>query len=351
MPDPRGGRPLVAGRVRTPGVLRRAVERRLRGAWTRPPGPALRAAAALYGAAADARTLAYDAGIAKSRRAAVPVVSVGGLTVGGSGKTPVAAALGRWLTAAGRRAAIVTRGYPDEIAVHRVLNPDALVLGHPDRLLAVREAVRRGARVAVLDDGFQHRRLARDLDIVLVDVDALVRTNGWRLPAGPFRDDLRAVARADAAVCVRRSPAAGPSAALADALGRFLPHLAVGRCALVPDRLVPANGAAAGSANPEPAVAAAGVMKPRLFFQAIRARWPGVERLRTFPDHRGPGPEEVPALLAEAGDRGIVCTLKDVPRLLPEVGERTPLWYLADGVDWETGESVIRGLVLQASSR
>jgi tetraacyldisaccharide-1-P 4'-kinase len=118
------------------------------------------------------RTLLYDAGWVKGTLPPVPVVSVGNLTVGGTGKTPVSAWIARWLRDHGGHPAIVMRGYgDDEPAVHRLLNPDVDVIVAPDRARGVEEAVRRGADIAVLDDGFQHRQLRRDVDIVLISAD------------------------------------------------------------------------------------------------------------------------------------------------------------------------------------
>ena len=126
----------------------------------------------VFASIAGLRTLLYDAGWVKGRAASIPVVSVGNLTVGGSGKTPIAAWIARWLLDHGARPSIVMRGYgEDEPLVHRTVNPDIEVVTGADRFAAVDEAARRGADVAVLDDGFQHRQLFRDVDIVVVSAD------------------------------------------------------------------------------------------------------------------------------------------------------------------------------------
>lgn len=338
-----GPRLQVVGRTPRP-------EERLRRAWTGRPGPVLRAAGALFGLAAETRNLLYETGVLPCRPAPLPVISVGGLTVGGGGKTPLAAAVAGWLLAAGRRPAVLTRGFADELRVHRVLTPGAVVLGAPSRLRAAEAAARRGAHVAVLDDGFQHRRLARELDLLLVDADALIRTNRRRFPAGPFREPLGAASRADALVVTRRSDREPSARRLAERLARRLGGRPVARCALLPGELVAANAEAAARRTPDPAVAVTGIMKPRLFLEALGRRWPRVEGAYTFRDHRGPDPGELAAILREAGDRGIVGTLKDAVGLAPRCA-RVPLWYLSERLAWEEGEEAIRELVVRTAER
>lgn len=318
------------------------LEERLRRAWTGRPGPLLRGAAALVGTAAELRHFLYDAGVLAARRAPLPVLSVGGLTVGGSGKTPIAAAIARWLCEAGARPAVLTRGFADELALHRALVPEAVVLGGPCRWAAAREAADRGAEVVVLDDGFQHRALARDLDLVVVDADAVSRTNGGRFPAGPFRERFGAVVRAGGVIVSRRAPEPGPAGRIWRGLARRLDDRPVACCALRAGPLVPANGAAAAVPEPDPALAVAGVMKPRLFFRDVRSRWPGVERFRSFRDHRGPEGESLRVIARAAGPRGLVCTRKDAVGLARRLGEEVPVWYVAETVAWEAGEEQLR---------
>lgn len=323
------------------------LESRARRAWRGLVGPGLRAAAALYGAAADVRLLLYELGLLEPREAPLPLVSVGGLTVGGSGKTPVAAAVAVWLLERGRRPAVLTRGYDDELRAHRHLAPGALVLGSRDRERAAREAARRGADCGVLDDGFAHRALARRFDLVLVDVDALARTSRRRLPAGPFRHPPASLVLADGIVLTRRGGTAELARRAADRLARAPWTPPVARCVLRPGRALPANRAATGR-DPDPAVAVAAIMKPRLFFAQVRRRWPRLVALHSFRDHAVPGRARLGAIVRAAGDRGIVCTLKDAVRLASRVGEETPLWYVEDVLEWEAGGSAIRERVLAA---
>src|SRR4051794_15640030 len=159
----------------------------------------------LFGGIVGARDILYDAGWLPALDTPIPAVSVGNLTVGGTGKTPVSAWLARGLAARGARPAIVLRGVGgDEPLVHRALNPDIPVFTGADRVAVVREAAAMGADIAVLDDAFQHRRVGRLADLVLVSADRWT-DNVRLLPAGPWREPLRAIRRATLVIVTRKS--------------------------------------------------------------------------------------------------------------------------------------------------
>ena len=115
-----------------------------------------------YAAVVAARNALYDHGLLRSRPAAIPALSLGNLTVGGTGKTPIAAWAAARLATAGARPAVVLRGYgDDESLVHARLNPGLVVVTDADRVRGVARARELGADCAILDDGFQHRRIRR----------------------------------------------------------------------------------------------------------------------------------------------------------------------------------------------
>jgi tetraacyldisaccharide 4'-kinase len=327
----------------------RRLEDRTRLAWRGYPGAALRGAEALFATGAEIRHFLYDAGVLGSRPGPLPIVSVGGLTVGGSGKTPLAAELARWLQRDGHTVGVLTRGYPDEMALHRRLTPGALVLGHPERRVAAMAATASGATVAVLDDGFQHRRLARDLEIVVVDLDALHRTNRRRLPAGPFRDSFRALVRADAIVISRRDQSGSGSTELGEWIERRFPATTA-RCTLQPGARVAVNQAAEDRDEPDPAVALTGIMKPNLFFEQVTQECRGVARCHVFPDHATPDDEELESVIEEAGPQGMVTTGKDIAGIANRVSERVPLWFLSERIVWESGQDSLRRRVRELGS-
>ncbi|MEO1007243.1 MAG: tetraacyldisaccharide 4'-kinase [Planctomycetota bacterium] len=186
-----------------------------------------------YGSIIARRNAKYDSGrgvVTMDR----PVISVGNLSVGGTGKTPAVQLICRWLVEAGHRPAIAMRGYAardglsDEAAVHREVLPDVPLAVRGDRIAGLIElfAEDHGADVdvVVLDDGFQHRRLARQLDVVLIDATRDPFADRM-LPAGWLREPVDALARADAIV-LTHAEAVQPSA-LADLRRRLLdaaPH-------------------------------------------------------------------------------------------------------------------------------
>jgi tetraacyldisaccharide 4'-kinase len=160
-------------------------------------------AEALYRGAVHLRNRCYDLGILPESESSIPVISVGNLAVGGTGKTPVASWLITQLTAMDHRPALVTRGYgADEILLYGVWNHDARVVIQKSRTLGIAEAAREGATVAVLDDGFQHRAARRDVNIVLLAAEQGVE--GALLPRGRFREPSSALSRADAIVITRK---------------------------------------------------------------------------------------------------------------------------------------------------
>ena len=330
-----------------PGLgVEERVEARIRGAWIGRPGGALRLSAAAYGAVSGTRNLLYDSGILACRRAPIPVVSVGGLTVGGSGKTPITADLATRLGEAGVRTAILTHGFDDEMDVHRRLAPDALVYGGRDRASLTRRAAIEGVQLALLDSGFQHRRLHRDLDIVTVD-ETSAGGSLAHLPAGPFREGLMAVTRADLVVVVSRSPAGEGSSGhgrrelaargrsrlrdLEEAPGA--PPFLSAR--ILPGPLVAANEAARASEHPRPTVAVAGIMWPEVFFDQVRLlAAPDHETVR-LRDHARIDDALGDRLRVQAGHSGVVCTLKDSLKLVRVLEDSIPVWYLSESVTWD----------------
>lgn len=338
--------------------LRPPSERRLRRAWSEGAGPGLRLASGLFALAAGCREWAYEAGLVRPREAGVPVLSVGGLTVGGSGKTPLAARAARWARSSGARPAVVSRGYPDELALHRRLNPEVPAVGEEDRVLGARRAARAGAGMVVLDDGFQHRRLSRDLDWVVVDEADLEAGGRARLPAGPAREAWGALARADAVILTRRTRlpgdggpgSAAPPGRIGARLRRQFPSVAVARCELRPGPLEPVNAAAAEERDPRPRVAFASIMKGEDVLDALRRRRPEIGHEFLFPDHHRLSDARLEEMIELAGDGGIAGTGKDVVKVQERVGNRTPLWSAGEELAWTGGRALLRGQVRELAA-
>lgn len=334
--------------------LRTAIERRVRSAWREGPGPVLRGAGALFGLAVDLRNFAYDTGLLAARRAPLPTVSVGGLTVGGSGKTPIASAMAGWAARAGLRPAILSRGFADELEVHAHLRPDAVVLGHPERFRAALRARSAGAEIVYLDDGFQHRRLERDVDVVLVDADLLRGAPRRRLPAGPYRERWSALGRADAVVFVCRRGRAAAGGLLEWARRRW-PRHTLAACHLRPGRVEPwspgARRVLEAGGEPAPDAAVASVMKPELFLEQLATLGLRPSAAYLLPDHGRLPNRILEALDRGAGSGGVIGTLKDVVKLREPLAPETPLWCLTDELDWKGGRDALRGLVTDEALR
>lgn len=308
----------------------------------------------VYGGAVALRNRAFDVGLLRSHALALPSISVGNLTVGGTGKTPVAAWLVDRLVDAGARPAVVLRGYGgDEVLVHQRLNPGIPVIANADRVAGVRVARERGATVAVLDDAFQHRRARRDVDLVLLSAD---RSGPVRsLPAGPWREPLTSLRRARIVAITRKQASVLRARELLASALRFAPQAEGAIIHLSVDAVVPVRG---GQAQPiarlrnVPVLAISGIGDPRAFQSQLR----GVGALVTgeaFPDHHAFSERDVDVLVRAAGKRlQPVCTLKDAVKLgdlWPP--EAAPLWYLSQRAEVEFGSGPLESVVRELASR
>lgn len=253
----------------------------------------------------------------------VPVVSVGNLTVGGTGKTPVVRWLAEWLQRAGARPAIVTRGYGwDELALYRRWFGEHAVLANRNRRACVRAAADRGYTVAVLDDGFQHRRLARALDILLVAVEDPLRAR--MLPRGPYRESPTSARRATAVLLTRRTPGRQQAAAWRERLSSGAPGVPLLDVKIRMGGWSGLDGAPA--APPEGDVlAVCAIARPGPYMSGLEALLPGadVEHL-AYADHHDYTYRDVSGLLRRLGRRTLVCTAKDAVKLaaFPELTRR-----------------------------
>lgn len=297
--------------------------------------PWLRPLSWLFGIGVAARGLAYDRGLRGTADAMVPVVSVGNLTTGGTGKTPLVRLIARELHARGVRPAVLLRGYGargaleivpswreappegalarfgDEALEHtRALGDSALVVAHRDRVRGAAIARDTGAEALVLDDGFQHRRLRRDLDIVCLDA-ACPLGRGGLLPAGDLREPPGALARAHLIMWTRADDVA-PDPAIAPGLP------------WVSWRHAPRPCRRAGSdepARPARVVLAARVANAESVARGAEEAGLVVAAHRPGPDHGGFDDELLASLERSrdaSGADALLITGKDEPRLLAE---------------------------------
>ena len=296
----------------------------------------------VFGGIVGARDILYDAGWLTEIAPKIPAVSIGNLTVGGTGKTPIAAWVARGLAVRGAKPAVILRGYgDDEPLVHRALNPGVPVIVNADRVAAVEDAARAGADIAVLDDAFQHRRVQRLADLVLVSADRW--TGEVRLlPAGPWREPLEAVRRATLVVVTRKAASDARVDEVHEHLvkaARGIPRVSV---RLEPNELVNADGS--GAIRPLESLrgltvrAILSIADPQAFVSQMEAYDVSVVP-RIFPDHHPFTPTDVVAIARQFDQSEVVlCTLKDAVKLAPAWPRLAPpLWYVSQQVMVERG--------------
>ena len=336
-------RPIPSSVVATEQTFLDVIAGRRRGVAPSLARAALSAVERAYAGAMALRRRAYERGWRRSFDLDRPAISVGNLTVGGTGKTPVVRWLADRLRDAGRRPAVLTRGHgavggvSDEAAMlDALLNPPG---GPGPRVPVVVDADRvRGAGRALaadpsvdaflLDDGFQHRRARRAFDLVLVDAtrplgfdwpgDAaaddfqITPPPGRVLPRGLMREPASALSRADA-LLVTRSDRVSPDrlAAVVRSLGRLAPGVPVHRCRHAPAGYLDPAGKVVTPGGP--AVAACGLGHPAEFFARVAADF-DVRATRAFPDHHAYSEIDALSLATTAADHGaasVVVTEKD----------------------------------------
>jgi tetraacyldisaccharide 4'-kinase len=290
----------------------------------------------VYGRAARFRRAWYGRLPTRTRHLEQPVVSVGNLTVGGSGKTPVVAALARLLSAAGESPSILTRGYGrrrtsegvvvvsdgrqilvparesgDEPQMLARALPRVPILVSPDRYLAGRLAEGKfGCTVHLLDDGFQHVQLARDIDLLVMSAADLTER---LLPWGRLRESLETASGADALLVSDTSDVAESIAERLGVTSRFC----IAPC-YEPLRFLSRQAGSVGRGRR--VVAVAGIARPERFFSALRVEGQGwdVAREIVFRDHHWFSRRDLAAIQQAAADAGadlVVTTEKDAMRL------------------------------------
>ena len=325
----------------------------LEGSWERDGllSRLLAPAAWIFGAGVAVRNVLYDSGLLRSYALGVPSISVGNLSVGGTGKTPVSAWIAAQLIEAGVRPAVLLRGYGggDEVLVHARLVPSAIRVADPDRVRGAARARTEGAEVLILDDAFQHRRAKRNLDIVLV---AAEQGSAKRLlPAGPLREPRGSLRRAQVLVVTRKSATLAAAEAVAAEWSEAAPGIEVVVAALVPERLERVGDGEAGSPRSlgldglrDVRVLAISALGAPAAFEAQLASAGADVVSAAYPDHHAFQEAEIGTLAQRAAtvDR-VVCTLKDAVKLEGRWPRQAPpLWYLSQAVAIERGEEGFR---------
>lgn len=319
-------------------------------------------ASAVYGGGVRLRGACYDTGLFEARRLPCPVVSIGNITAGGTGKTPMAIYMAKTLKQLGYHPAVLSRGYKGQAEVegaivsdgHRLLcGPDAAgdeafmmasklpgipVLVGGNRYKSGRRAIGEcNADVMVLDDGFQHRRLHRDLDLVLLDARQCFG-NGSLLPRGVLREPVSALDRSHALVLTRSVGEIGA----ADALRRRYPNKPVFQSDHQPyvagifDGAAPLTETAEDSTGGQDltpiqdaeAYVFSGIARNREFAEMLEKQGVKVKGRRAFSDHHPYTDTELETVVRSAESSAaqmLVTTEKDYVRIAGRVVSRLPL--------------------------
>jgi tetraacyldisaccharide 4'-kinase len=322
--------------------FREIVSGRKRGAIAAGMRAVLAAAEAPYVFFVRRRNAGFDSGRVKPVMVEMPVISVGNLTVGGTGKTPLVLWIGRWLKNRGCEVTIISRGYgrkagaPNDEALEIAARlPGVGQIQNPDRVAAAREALSATPQqVLLLDDAFQHRRIARDMDIVLLDA---LEPFGYEhlLPRGLLREPVISLARAHV-VALSRSDAVDESRRqeIRDRVRGLAPQALWLELAHQPAAFVSHGGASQplDAWRGRRVAAFCGIGNPAGFRHTLATCGLEIAALRELPDHFAYPPRAIADLEAWLrGQRGIeaaVCTRKDLVKLPRETLAGLPLLAL-----------------------
>lgn len=314
------------------------------------------------------RRRAYRLGVLPVRAAAIPVISVGNITVGGTGKTPLVAWLVRLMREAGHLPAVLTRGYrasasqgywlggggglADEAQELREAT-GAMVVVNPNRWAGARKAAIDGADVCILDDGFQHLRLRRDLDIVTLDAtcpfgyDAVV-------PRGLLREPLGALRQAGAVVITRCDlVTADVVQAIRNRLAGLAPRALVAESVMKATRVRRFDGQVEELEDLEnqPVWAFCGLGNPPAFYATLAATGANVVGATTFNDHHIYSAEDIAAIASQAelaGATRLITTGKDAAKLHALAAGR-PMGWLEVELAITSGERELVQRITQAA--
>jgi len=330
----------------------------------------LQIAAAGYTAIIAVRNFLYSKGWLKTRHVNTTVFSIGNITVGGTGKTPLVIWLCKFLQQKGIQCAILTRGYRtrrhnrassieyrassiDEPAILTESCPQAKVIVNPDRAAGAVEAINKfGAKVLIMDDGFQHRRLQRNLDIVTIDATCPFGY-GKMLPAGLLREPVTSLKRADAVVITRSDQVQQAELhKIEENLQQINHNMIVARSMHEPvcAKLADNREIAIDSLKGRRIFAFCGVGNPQAFLNTIRSL--GVEPVgsKIYNDHHHYTDADISNIREQAmacGTNLILTTQKDwtkIRHLIP-TKEGIPLVYLAVELKFLSGEDKLKGLI------
>jgi tetraacyldisaccharide 4'-kinase len=333
-----------------PSTIHELMSGRRRGVMPAAARALLRAAEVPYACVVAHRNRRFDRGRAVVNRVGVPVISVGNVTTGGTGKTPMVAWLARWFRRRDARVTLISRGYKadegalndEALELERQL-PDVPHLQNPDRIAAARTAIEElECQLILLDDAFQHRRIHRDLDIVLLDA---VEPFGFGhlLPRGLLRESPRGLSRADVVV-LSRADAIEPRRReeVYRQARTHAPRADWVEVSHQPRRLSNATGQVqtVGELNGPRIAAFCGIGNPQGFRHTLACCGIRPVGFRSFPDHHRFQSSDIDQLAEFARSSGadaLVCTGKDLVKIGVDRIHDVPLWAVVVEVSVDKG--------------
>lgn len=326
----------------------------------------------LYDAVTRTRLSLYRRGTFHTTKLDRPVISIGNITTGGTGKTPLVEWVARTIASHGKKVCILTRGYGRKDPHLQVIVSDgygvlaspaeagdepyllatkltgqAAVISSADRIAAGEEAIKDfGTECFVLDDGFQHLRLARDLNIVTIDA-----TNPWGggklLPYGRLREAREGLSRADCVV-ITRCDQAGDVEGLLVEIARLIGGRPIFKSFMRPVRVVSLKNAGETLAAPARVATFCAVGNPGSFFENVRQLGFEIGLQRSFPDHHVYSQAEIDSLIREGADC-LITTAKDAVKLRT-LSFSVPCYVMEIEITIENAEEFTR-LILDAAER
>lgn len=322
----------------------------------------LAAASPFYALGNAVRSAGFAAGIKRSYTLGRPTISIGNLTTGGTGKTPMVGYVARYLIAQGHRPCILLRGYRggDEAEEHQRLLGDAVhVEPNPDRVAAAGIALSEDKSITcfVLDDGFQHRRARRDLDLVLIDA-----TNPWgygsMLPRGLMREPKSALCRADAVIVTRAAQATATELADIDnKIKRLTGSAPIAHAEHAWTGLLDQNNQSLplSTISTMNVMGVVGIGNPSAFSHTLSQHAGGVVHCEALPDHHGYTRRELLHLVGlaqTAGAGALITTEKDWVKwsyLLEDEKVELPIYRPQLEMRFRDGREQLETLIVEAA--
>ena len=297
------------------------------------------------------RNYGYDHSILTVKKASAPVISVGNLTLGGTGKTPLVAWLAHWFAQHNKKPAIISRGYKaktgqlsDEAAELKILLPTVPHYANKQRIIVAREAVAKGSDVLLLDDGFQHRQISRDLNLVTIDATDPFGCNRL-FPRGLLREPLWGLKRADALVLTRTDQVSIKTRnEIQEQCFQFVgshdkPWIETEHR---PSnlRLVDGTTQPLKTLQDKRILSLSAIGNPAAFHRTLTTLGHEPVATLTFPDHHTYTTDDIHCISEETESVGaeiIVTTLKDLVKLPLTSVRNRPLCALEIGIQFQTG--------------